>query len=96
MAKPMNKAERAYANWLAEQRCLICGRYDVQLHHEFPAGGRKNHKHLIPLCEEHHKVGNPDARHELGRWFAERHFLEMDGLTCQEWAERSYRQWKER
>jgi len=96
MAKPMNKEERAYANWLAEGGCLISGK-ECQLHHEFPAGGRKNHKHLIPLSPEFHEVGNPFARHELGRaGFADYHADKMDGLTCQEWAERSYRRWKER
>lgn len=54
MKKP-TKAQRERWNRVSELGCLVCGAYQVTIHHLFTgAGGRKNHDRVAPLCWEHH------------------------------------------
>lgn len=54
-AKAPTKAQRERWSRIAELGCLVCGAYQVTLHHLYcGAGGRKDHDKVVPLCIEHH------------------------------------------
>jgi len=55
MAKPPTKAQRERWSRIAELGCMVCGAYQVTIHHLYcGAGGRKDHDKVAPLCWEHH------------------------------------------
>lgn len=86
MSKPMNKAERAYADRVAELGCLVCKRLGygwtpALVHHQRAGMGkmRAPHSEIIPLCEVHHT--HPDhGIHGLGT----KRFPVVYGFTEQE------------
>lgn len=80
----MTKAERQWMSAIAEQPCIVCGRFPVQLHHLLSGGRRIGHLHTIPLCQPHHQGGFNDAqivsRHPYKRAFEERYGTEQQLL----------------
>ena len=51
--------EQSYLNWLQEQthKCILCDTAEnIEMHHvKLKSTDKKNHKRLIPLCNQHHK-----------------------------------------
>ena len=58
--KPAGKSKAPwYIQWVKSQKCIICGHYGVQAHHEPPkgmGGGRSTDYEVVPLCETHHRM----------------------------------------
>jgi len=54
---------KAYANWIHSnnKQCVVCGRYDIEIHHITDVkrikGKRRDDKRVVPLCKSHHKEG---------------------------------------
>jgi len=57
--KPFN--HKAYFSWIHStgKRCVVCGKYDIEIHHITDInrikGKRRDHKRVVPLCKNHHK-----------------------------------------
>jgi len=55
LMKRPTKAQRERWSRIAELGCMVCGAWQVQIHHCFTGGGgRKDHDKVAPLCHEHH------------------------------------------
>jgi len=75
----------AYRSFVRSQPCCICGNTrGIEAAHTGPHGlGQKSpDTSCIPLCREHHTLGN-DSYHALGPWrFAEYHHLDIPALIA--------------
>lgn len=69
----------AYEAFVRSKPCVICNRTPVDGHHVDHA--RRNCILLVPLCQEHHRPGFPDAYHQLEREkFETRHNINLDWI----------------
>tara|TARA_B100000678_G_scaffold237062_1_gene206814 strand:- start:29079 stop:29408 length:330 start_codon:yes stop_codon:yes gene_type:complete len=83
----MNAAEKRHADRIASMPCLVCGSRQVHVHHvKDGPGGRRDHRHIAPLCPDHHLHGK-DAVHRISR----ADFNELIGFDLLEWCKE---QWK--
>lgn len=62
----MKKHEREHLEKVAQQPCMVCGAWPVQVHHiETGMGRKKDHLRVISLCYRHHQ--GEDGLHTIGR-----------------------------
>lgn len=68
--------ERRHLAWVAEQPCIACGSWPVEVHHcrhNLGMGQRRRHSEAVPLCPMCHRLG-PVSRHGQGaKEFRETH-----------------------
>lgn len=64
-AKRREREDKAYLVWLHTWRCLCCGEYAVEAHHQprHSQAGWHDRK-TLPLCDRHHR--GKDGIHMLG------------------------------
>jgi len=80
MPKPTAE-ERRHMGRVAELGCIICRR-PAQLHHPLHGAGmgqKSPHMDVIPLCLDHHLIGD-DAIHNGYRPWVEKHGTEAELL----------------
>ena len=85
------KHGKAYAlNQIAELGCILCAEYygiesppTAEIHHVRRYGAKRATSPVLPLCPEHHRLGN-DSLHHLGVRAFERKFE----ISCEELLER--------
>ena len=93
--KPQNieKIDKEYLDWVHTQsyHCFVCSTYlDIEWHHiKEDSHSKKNHKELLPLCINHHRLGTDISAHgntkafrlaypiEVQREFAKNIYLEF-------------------
>lgn len=72
------KAEREHMDAVAGLRCLVCGAWPVEVHHE---GEPRSNMRVLPLCPPHHRREyGPGAYHYSKRAFYELHGSSADLL----------------
>lgn len=49
---PKTKAEMAHMTAVAGLRCIVCGRYGVEVHH---LPNPRSNMRVLPLCPQHHR-----------------------------------------
>jgi hypothetical protein len=75
------KKDLDYMGWLRNHKylfvCMVCDSKNVEFHHvKRDSTDKKNHKRLIPLCQNHHTVSNELSAHGTPKKFRE--FYPMD------------------
>lgn len=69
----MNKSEKEHYGQVARLGCILCRQLDVkeindsptEIHHVRRFGGKRENAPIIPLCANHHRLGN-NSYHALG------------------------------
>ena len=87
----MTKAEKNHLGRVAALGCALCrrngwGETPAEIHHPRTgtgAGRKASHYDAIPLCPEHHRLGN-DALHVMGRKAWERTHDVLEGDLLQQ------------
>lgn len=75
--KPATTLERIHMGKVAQLGCICCvqmgyGNTPPEIHHLVDSGRRKSHFAVIPLCAEHHRIGqHGPARHKNKTEFEE-------------------------
>ena len=52
LASPEREAGKAHMGRVAQLRCLVCGAWPVEVHHE---GKPRSDMNCLPLCPRHHR-----------------------------------------
>lgn len=78
----ITKEDLDYLNWLDRHRsgftCLVCGFGRVEFHHvKRDSTDRKNHKRLIPLCQNHHTLSDKLSAHGTPRKWRQTYSMEF-------------------
>jgi len=76
--------ELSYIKWARKEplKCLICNSSNIQLHHvKKSSTDKKNHKRLLPLCQEHH-VGNKISPHGAKKEFFDLYSFEKQCIIA--------------
>lgn len=92
-AQKIEKIDREYLSWVHTQSypCFVCGTYcNIEYHHiKEDSSIKKNHKELLPLCANHHRLDTSLSAHanakafraiypiEVQREFAKKMYLEF-------------------
>lgn len=77
--------ELEYLNWCKslDLRCVICDKKPTELHHVIDMhridGKTRDHKRVIPLCIEHHRIGK-DAIHRVSREYFYENIMTLDEI----------------
>ncbi len=70
-ASPERQVGEAHMAAVAQFRCLVCGAWPVEVHHE---GNPRCDMRVLPLCPRHHRREfGPGAYHYSARAFYEAH-----------------------
>lgn len=75
----MTKNEKKKYEQVARLGCIICKNIfgisgaEAEVHHVRRFGGKRSNAPIIPLCPEHHRLGN-ESYHVLGAKGFERHY----------------------
>jgi hypothetical protein len=84
------KSEKIALNKIAELGCILCsevlgieGGSAAEIHHVRRYGAKRSTSPVLPLCPEHHRLGN-DSLHHLGICAFERKWQ----ISCEELLER--------
>jgi len=54
-SKPPTKAQQQWLDLVAQQKCVVTGRRDIQLHHIVECKRRFGHDYVLPLSVETHR-----------------------------------------
>lgn len=77
----ITQEERDYLQWLQLETfsCVVCGTANmIEMHHvKEHSIDKKDHKRLIPLCVEHHRLSNELSAHGTPRKFKELYPVEF-------------------
>lgn len=66
----MKQSERKHLDWLAQQPCVVCGAWPVQIHHPrawVGMGQRASHFHGLPVCPDCH-TGKSGIHGDRSAW----------------------------
>jgi len=83
------KSEKIALNQIAELGCILCSEVlgiegsEAELHHVRRFGAKRSTSPILPLCPQHHRLGN-DSFHQLGICAFERKWK----ISCEELLER--------
>ena len=83
----VSKNEKKHYEKLAQLGCIVCKQYDIEtpaeIHHIEGKTKANSHFKVLPLCFEHHRIGNrfrPISRHPYKKRFEEAYGTEEELL----------------
>ena len=93
MQRPKRLKDEKYLAYIRTMACLVCGGVPSQAHHLMhgepsATGKRSGDDWAVPLCQRCHR-----GLHEFGR---EPIYWLFQGIASIAWAERTYKEWKNR
>ena len=89
------KKDLDYLDWLHEENCftcMVCKSSNVEFHHvKRDSTDKKDHKRLIPLCQNHHTISRELSAHSNPKKFREVYPMEFQYIL----ADKIYKQYME-
>jgi len=86
--KKTTDEDKQYLEWLQSQSysCFVCGTYDgIEYHHiKEHSSDKKNHKRLISLCVNHHRLSMHMSPHSAPRRWRDTYSMEMQEVRADE------------